>query len=142
MKPLQFVQIMFFHAIIDVNIPASLYYYFLELKLSIFQFLPNWFSANFSSEITLHWSSSQKTIDIFTDFNFLRNQGQIFIQIVILAFMWALFMILSNKRVIEHKIWHSILETISHRRYKLMVINDVISLFYVPILWFGFSQMQ
>jgi len=28
------------------------------------------------------------------------------------------------------------------RRFKFMAINDVISLFYVPILWFSFSQFK
>lgn len=62
--------------------------------------------------------------------------------IVIWFGMWAIFMILSNKRVIENKIWQKAFETVSNQRFGFSVINDVFSIFYVPILWFGFSQFQ
>jgi hypothetical protein len=33
-------------------------------------------------------------------------------------------------------------EDVFKRRFKFMAINDVFSLFYVPILWFGLSQFK
>ena len=55
---------------------------------------------------------------------------------------WLIFLILSNKRVVEHKKWHNLLELISNRRFGFMIINDIASVLYIPILVFGFYQFQ
>jgi hypothetical protein len=141
-KVIQWMQILCFHAIILTQIPASLFFYLLELKLALFQFLPNWPSQGIASDLTIHTTSNQKTMDVFLDYNFSRNVGQIFLFLVIFSPLWFLFLILSNRRVVDHKLWNSILTTISNHRFKLMVVNDICSVFYVPILWFGFYQMQ
>ncbi len=56
--------------------------------------------------------------------------------------MWLISLFLSNKRLITHKTWHSIFDDVFRRRFKFTVINDVLSLFYVPILWFALSQFK
>jgi hypothetical protein len=33
-------------------------------------------------------------------------------------------------------------EDVFKRRFKFMAINDVFSLFYVPLVWFGLSQFK
>ncbi len=85
---------------------------------------------------------SQKIADVFIDFNFLRHLGQVLFFIVLFAGFWFLFLFLSNKRLVGNKTWHSFFEDIFKRRLKYAAINDVISLFYVPILWFGLSQLK
>lgn len=141
-KPIQMLQVMFFHCVTTSPMSASLYFFLLELKPSLLQFLPNWLSLPLSRDLTLHKTSTQKTIDVFIDYNFFRNVGQIVFMIIIAFGLWALFMILSNRRIIEHKTWHNFLESVSVRRFRFSLLNDIISVFYVPIVWFGFNQFQ
>lgn len=77
-----------------------MYFFILELKLSLLQFLPNWVAIPLAKDITLHKTSTQKTIDIFVDYNFFRNVGHVFFYIVIAVGLWALFMVLSNRRIV------------------------------------------
>jgi hypothetical protein len=140
-KPIQLIQIALFHSFIDSPIPPSVFYYLAEFKRTIFYFLPNFFSKFIDAETSYH-SSSQKVVDLLVDYNFLRYMGVIFFFLIIFACMWVLFFFLSNRRLITHKTWHSMFEDVFKRRFKFMAINDVFSLFYVPILWFGLSQFK
>ncbi len=76
------------------------------------------------------------------DYNFLRHMGVIFFFMIIFACMWTVFFFLSNKRVITNKTWHGMFEDAFKRRFKFMAVNDVFSLLYVPIIWFGLSQFK
>jgi len=105
------------------------------------EFTTNWFDSYFTTK-SLYYDIPPKIVDIFVDFVFLRNLGQIFVFIVIFACFWAIFMLLGNKRLIPHKIWQPFFASISDKRYGLMVINDVLSLFYLPILFFSFMQLN
>lgn len=141
-KVIQMFQLLFFHLMILTQLPASLYFFLLEIKLTLFQFLPNWPSLGVASDLVVHTTANQRTIDIFIDYNFSRNVGQIFFFMVLLIPFWLIFLFLSNKRIVEHKKWHELFEIISNRRFKFMVINDVASVLYIPILIFGFYQFQ
>ena len=141
-KVVQMVQLIFFHVLISSQLPASLYFYLLEFKLSLFQFLPNWPGLAIVDDLTIHATSNQKTIDIFLDYNFSRNVGQIFFFIVFLIPFWLIFLILSNRRVVEHKKWNTFFSLISHRRFRFMILNDIASVLYLPVLIFGFYQFQ
>ena len=103
MKPIQLIQLLFLHCLTTSPIPASLFFYLIDLKLSLLQFLPNWLSIPIPKDVTLHESSTQKTIDIFVDYNFIRNVGQILLPIIVAFSFWLIFFILSNKRVVSHK---------------------------------------
>lgn len=141
-KPIQMLQIMFFHCICEVSMSASFFFFLLELKPALLQFLPNWMALPLAKDITLHSKSSQKTIDVFVDFNFFRNVGHIVFMIVVAFGLWALFIILSNRRIVENKTWHNFLEMVSIKRFRFSLINDILSVLYVPILWFGLNQFQ
>jgi hypothetical protein len=104
-------------------------------------FVVNWFKGYFPGK-AVYYDTPQKIVDVFVDYVFLRNVGQIFVLIVILGSLWFVFLLLENKRIVSHKIWHKFLEEVSQKRYQLMVVNDVITLFYLPILYFGFLQLQ
>jgi len=140
-RPLQILQLLFLHCLINVQVPANLYYFLLQLQPSTFGFIINWFSK-YLPVVAVYYDTPQKIADVFIDYVFLRNVGQIFVLIVILGVFWFIFLILGNKRILPHKIWHRFLEEVSQKRYQLMVINDVITLFYLPILYFGFMQLQ
>lgn len=99
-KPLQMLQIMFFHALVTVPMPANLFFYLVKLRLSLLQFLPNWLSGPIPKDISLYSNATQKTIDVFIDYNWFRNVGQILFMIVIFFGFFAVFKIASNKRVI------------------------------------------
>lgn len=99
-KPVQMLQIIFFHCVTTAPMSASLYFFLLELKPALLQFLPNLLSGPLAKDITLHATSTQKTIDVFVDYNFFRNVGQILFMVLIFFFLWALFMILSNRRIV------------------------------------------
>lgn len=118
-----------------------MYYYFIEFKRALFGFLPNFFSKFLDPNKSYH-PGSQKVVDMFQDYNFLRNVGQIFFFLIVFAIMWFIFSILSNRRLISHKTWNSMFDDVFKRRFKYMAINDVFSLFYVPILWFAFNQFK
>lgn len=109
------------------------------MKNTILQFLPNWFTPTMPS-YPLHPTSTQRTKDIFTDFNFLRNMGHIFFIIVIVIGIWAIFFIVSRGWVRGDEGWRGVLEDLSKKRFRFWILNDVIQLVYVPVLWFGFSQ--
>ena len=102
-KPLQFLQLLFFHCLTLSPIPASLFFYLAEFKASLLQFLPNWLSIPIAKDVTLHEDSTQKTIDLFVDYNFVRNVGHIIFAVVIYFGFWIVFFILSNKRVVWHR---------------------------------------
>lgn len=99
-KPVQMLQILFFHCVTTAPMSASMYFFLLELKPSLLQFLPNWLSIPITKDITLYATSTQKTIDVFVDYNFFRNVGHIAFLIVIAFGFWALFMVLSNRRIV------------------------------------------
>jgi magnesium-transporting ATPase (P-type) len=140
-RPLQVLQIYFLHCLASVGVPANLYYFLLQLKLSLLPFLDNWFSPYLPVK-SLYYDTPPKLGDVFVDYVFLRNLGQIFLLMVVLACFWFVFLILGNKRVVSHKVWHSFLSEVSQKRYGVMVYNDVLSLFYLPILYFAFMQMN
>lgn len=103
--------------------------------------MPNFFSSFLSPNKSYH-PASQKVIDIFVDFNFLRHVGQIFFFIIVFAILWVILLFFSNKRLISHKIWHGMFDDVFKRRLKFRAINDILSLFYVPLIWFGLSQLK
>lgn len=59
-----------------------------------------------------------------------------------MACFWLVFLLLGNNRVVSHKVWHSFLSEVSQKRFKNMIINDILSLFYLPITYFGFWQIR
>lgn len=138
---LQFLQIFALHAVIEVSVPANIYFYMFELKPALLQFLPNWLSIPLSTS-KIHLNTPLKVIDVFFDYNFIRNVGHFIFPFVILIPLWLLFGLLSNRRLVENKNWLSFWTGISVNRYRLMILNDVLSVFYVPLLWFGFMQFQ
>ena len=103
--------------------------------------MPNFFSSFLLPSQSYH-PAPQKIIDTFVDYNFLRHLGQIFFFIIVFTGIWLLFLFLSNKRLISNKTWHGMFEDVFKRRLKFKAVNDVLSLFYVPLIWFGFSQLQ
>ena len=138
-KPLQFIQLALLHATLNIVIPPSLHFYLIEFKRSLISFVPNIFGSRLEPDKVYH-ASSLKVIDIFTDYDFLRHLGQIFFFLAVFAVMWLIFCLLSNKRLISDKLWHHMFDDIFKRRFKFMAINDIFSLFYVPIMWFTISQ--
>lgn len=140
-KPLQLIQLALFHATINSPIPPSFYFYLIEFKRSLFSFMPNFFSSFLQESKTYH-PSSQKMVDIFVDYNFLRHLGQIFIFLIVFSIIWFIWLMLSNKRLISHKTWHSMFDDVFKRRFKFMALNDVFALFYVPILYFSLNQFK
>jgi len=140
-RPIQILQIMFFHCAIDVNVPANLFHFLKNMSYSTFHFIDNLFKSNFPIR-SPYYSSPLKFIDVFVDEIFLRNMGQIFIWIFVLAILAFIFLILGNKRVVSHKIWHSFLSEVSIKRYRWMVVHDIFGLFYLPIIYFSFMQIK
>jgi hypothetical protein len=69
--------------------------------------MPNYFRNSISQNEVLHKTYSQKIIDTIIDYDFLRNIGQIFFFISIFGCLWLIFLFLSNKRLISHKVWHN-----------------------------------
>jgi len=111
------------------------------LKKSILQFTPNFFESKLEPNTVYH-KSPQKIIDMFTDYDFLRNMGQLFFFIIVFTCMWLVFLFLSNKKLISHKLWFNMFDDVFKRRFKFMALNDVFSLFFVPIVWFALWQFQ
>lgn len=89
-----------------------------------------------------YYSTPQKVADTFIDEIFLRNLGPFFPVAVVFACFWFFFLTLSSKFVMRHKIWQGFFQEISRKRFQLMLINDIFSLFYFPILYFAFMQMN
>ena len=140
-RPLQMLQLLFLHCLINAPVPANLYYFLSALRPSTLNFITNWFRNAFPS-LSPYYDVPLKIADTCTDYIFLRNLGQIFTMIVVLVPFWLLFLLLGNKRIVTHKVWHSFLSEVSQKRYQFMVLNDVLSLFYVPLTYFAFLQLQ
>ena len=139
-RPLQMLQILLFHCLIAAGIPANLYYFLFQAKESTFDFVQNWFKGNLPAA-SPYYDTPLKVADVFVDEVFLRHMGQLFVLAVILGCFWFVFLILGNKRIMTHKIWQGFFEKVSQKRYQLMVLNDVFSLFYFPLLYFAFMQL-
>lgn len=141
-KVIQFMQLLAFHAFVDIDIPANLYYFLLQTKLSLLQFLPNWLAIPLPTD-TYYFSSPLKIIDAFTDFAFLRNTGQIIFLFVLMIPFVIIFVLLRNPRCYtEWKIFRNLCEQISVNRFTWMVMHDIVSIMYLPILWFAFMQCK
>jgi hypothetical protein len=140
-RPLQMLQLLFLHCMVNSPVSANIYYLLAGLQNSTLLFINNWFSGSFPNP-SPYYTVPLVIASTCTDYIFLRNVGQIFILIIILACFWLLFLVLGNKRIVTHKVWHSFLAEVSQKRYQFMVVNDVLSLFYLPILYFGFLQLQ
>ena len=65
-----------------------------------------------------------------------------FVVMVIYASFWFVFLMLGNKRLVSHKVWHGFFSGVSEKRFQWMVVNDVMGLFYVPVTYFGFWQFR
>ena len=107
-KPLQMLQLLFLHSLIDSPVSANIYYLLVGLKISTLNFVTNWFSTSFTS-YSVYYDTPLKIQDACTDYLFLRNVGQIYMMMVVFACFWFVFLILGNNRIIKHKIWHSFL---------------------------------
>ena len=140
-RPLQYLQIFFVHAMIGVDISANLYYFLDHAKHSILGFLPNFFSSLLPAS-SPYYNTPQKVADTVVDEIFLRHLGQLFFYAVIFICLWLLFLVLGNPRIVTHKIWQGFFRDISVKRYQLMVLHDVLSLFYLPLFYFAFSQFR
>ena len=140
-RPLQMLQMLFLHCLIDSPAPANMYYLLQTLRLSTLNFVTNWFSGMFPSTI-VYYDTPTKIYDTCIDYIFLRNVGQIFTLIVVMAVFAFIFLILSNKRIMCNKVWHSFFSEVSEKRFRWMALNDILSLFYVPITYFGFWQFH
>lgn len=140
-RPLQMLQLLFLHSLVDSPVSANIYYLLARLRISTLSFVTNWFAGSFPNT-TVYYDTPLKIDDTCIDYIFLRNVGQIFVVVVIYASFWFLFLLLGNKRLIGHKIWHSFLHEVSEKRFQWMVVNDIMSLFYVPITYFGFWQFR
>ena len=140
-KPIQMLQLLFLHSLIDSPVSANIYYLLVQLRLSTLNFVTNWFSSSFSTH-ALYYDTPLKIQDACVDYIFLRNVGQIYMMIVVFACFWFVFLILGNNKIIKDKIWHSFLNEVSVKRFRWMVINDCLGLFYVPVNYFGFWQFK
>ena len=140
-RPLQMLQLLFLHSLVDSPVSANIFYLLINLRISTLNFVTNWFGDSFPATTT-YYDTPLLIKDVCTDYIFLRNVGQIFVVMVIYASFWFVFLMLGNKRLISHKIWHSFLNEVSEKRFQWMVVNDVMSLFYVPVTYFGFWQFK
>lgn len=107
-RPLQFLQLLFLHCLVDSPISANLYYPLRGLQSSTLNFITNWFKDSFSTQ-SVYYDTPLKIQDACIDYIFLRNVGQVFVVMVVLACFWFLFLILGNKKIVSHKLWHSFL---------------------------------
>lgn len=140
-RPLQFLQLIFLHCLIDSPVPANIYYLLVNLRSSTLHFITNWFTSSFPSS-SAYYDTPLKIQDTCTDYLFLRNVGQIFVIVVVAICFWFVFLLLGNKKVVSHKVWHSFFNEVSEKRFKFMLINDILSFFYLPITYFGFWQFK
>lgn len=65
-RPLQWLQVLFFHCCIAVGVPANIYYHLIQMKNSTLAFVDNWFAGGLPKS-SPYYSSPQKIIDVFTD---------------------------------------------------------------------------
>jgi hypothetical protein len=140
-RPLQILQVFFFHCAIAVNAPPNIYYFLLQMKEATLSFAKNWFASSLP-EASPYYSTPLKVADVFIDEIFLRHLGQFFLLLVVLACFWFVFLILGNRRIMKHKIWQGFLGEISEKRYQLMILNDVFSVFYFPLFYFALLQLS
>lgn len=140
MRPLQILQLIFLHCLISAPVSANIYYLLAGLKISTLNFIKNWFSSFFPTP-SPYYDVPLTIKTALVDYIFLRNVGQIFVMIVVMFCFWLVFLILGNKRIMKHKIWLNFFSEVSKKRFQLMVINDIVSIFYLPITYFGFLQM-
>ena len=49
-KPIQMLQLLFLHSLIDSPVSANIYYLLVQLRLSTLNFVTNWFSSSFSTQ--------------------------------------------------------------------------------------------
>lgn len=140
-RPLQILQLLFLHCLISAPVSANIYYLLAGLKISTLNFITNWFRSYFANP-SPYYDVPLVIKNTLVDYIFLRNVGQIFVMIVVFICFWFVFLMLGNKRIMLHKIWFGFFSEISEKRFQLMVINDVISLFYLPITYFGFFQIS
>ena len=106
LRPLQMLQLLFLHSMIDSPVSANIYYLLVGLKISTLSFISNWFSSSFP-ELTQYYDTPLKIQDACIDYIFLRNVGQIYVMGVVFFSFFFVFLILGNKRILSHKIWHS-----------------------------------
>ena len=107
-KPLQMLQLLFLHSLIDSPVSANIYYFLIGFRISTLNFITNWFKTSFPSR-TPYYDTPLKIQDTCIDYIFLRNVGQIYVIIVVFICFWFTFLILGNNKIIKHKIWHSFL---------------------------------
>ena len=140
-RPLQVLQLFFLHSLINAPVSANIYYLLAGLKISTLNFITNWFGSSFPSP-SPYYDVPLIIKNALVDYIFLRNVGQILVMIVVALCFWFVFLMLGNKRIMRHKIWFGFFNEVSEKRFQLMLINDIISLFFLPIMYFGFFQLS
>jgi hypothetical protein len=139
-RPLQWLQILCFHCLIAVGAPPNIYYHLYQMKNSTLDFLTNWFESSLPNR-SPYYSTPQKVADTFIDEIFLRHLGPFFLVAAVFGCFWFFFLSISSKFVMRHKIWQGFFQEVSRKRFQLMLVNDIFSIFYFPILFFAMMQM-
>ncbi len=111
-RPLQILQILFLHCLINSPVSANIYYLLAGLKITTLNFIKNWFSSFFPTP-SPYYDVPLTVKTALVDYIFLRNVGQIFVIIVVAICLWFVFLILGNKKIMKHKIWFSFFSEVS-----------------------------
>jgi hypothetical protein len=90
-----FMQIVFALSLISIDLPPTPMYAFAVLKMSFFDFLPNFFTLPqaFFNKKTMNYTY----YSVMKDFTFLRNMGQIYLILVVLIIILAISYGISKK---------------------------------------------
>jgi hypothetical protein len=92
-----FLQITFVISLISIDLPPTPMYAFKVLKNSLFTFLPNFFTSSLPFSFYDKDTMNNTYYSIMKNFVFLRNMGQIYFIIIILASLLAVTYLISKK---------------------------------------------
>lgn len=65
-RPLQILQILFFHAAIEAKAPANVFYFLKQIKYSTLDFIVNWFEDYLPLK-SPYYDTPLKVADLFID---------------------------------------------------------------------------
>ncbi len=136
---MKFLQIVYVHYFIAINLPPEFTKVFMGLKYSTLSYLPRLFPVD---DAVLRPAVPSSIYNFVGDYNFLRNAGFAFTPLLVILIIWGLLKLLSVPEINHFKNLRVYCQNLFEEKFKYAVILEWVGIFLLNTVFFAFLQLR
>jgi hypothetical protein len=136
---MKFLQIVYVHYFIAINLPPEFTKVFMGIKYSTLSYLPRLFSVE---DVVLRPAVPSSIYNSVGDYNFLRNAGFAFTPLLVILVIWGLLKLLSVPEINHFKNVRVYCQHLFEEKFKYAVLLEWVGMFMLNTVFFAFLQLR